>query len=153
IDDLTFTNTQTSILSDVIAGDSYACDNRLPYVSDVESQSVTEGASVSLAVTASDANGDDLTYSWVETSGSGVTLAGADTAQASFTAPQISAATELEFAVTVSDGIDSVVKSVTVSVADVPAPVATTPAKKSSGGSTSWLALLLLPMAALRRRK
>ncbi|QBG35357.1 rhombosortase-dependent M36 family metallopeptidase [Litorilituus sediminis] len=152
IDDMTFTNIQTSILSDVIAGDSVACDNRLPYVDvAVSEQTVTEGSSVTLSVEASDPNGDELTYTWAETSTSGVALTGSDTAELSFTAPQVSAATTLEFSVTVSDGTDSVVKTATVTVNDVPAPVE--PAKKSSGGSTGWLALLLLPLAALRRRK
>jgi hypothetical protein len=42
---------------------------------------------------------------------------------------------------------------VTVTVNDVPAPVVTPTKKKSSGGSTGLFALLLLPLALLRRRK
>lgn len=154
IDDMTFTNTQNSIFSDVIAGDVNACDNRAPLVTmdtAVAEQTVTEGTTVSLSVEATDPNGDALTYSWVETSGTGVSISDADMAQASFSAPQVSANTTLEFAVTVSDGSESVVKTVTVNVTDVPVPVVSS--QKSSGGSTGWIALLLLPLAALRRRK
>ncbi len=150
IDNVSFTNITNSIFSDVVAGDTFACDNRLPFVSDIGSQTVKEGASVTLAVTASDPNGDALTYAWAETTSSGVTLTGADTAQISFTAPEVSSGTtSLEFSVTVSDGKDSVVKTVTVDVQDVPEVIV----RKSSGGSTGWLALLLLPLAALRRRR
>jgi hypothetical protein len=156
IDDLTITNIQSSIFSDVVAGDSFACDNRLPAVTisdSVSSQTVNEGASVSLSAQASDSNGDELTYTWAETSSTGVAITGADSASASFTAPEVaSGSTTIELTLTVSDGTDSVVKNVTVTVNDVPAPVAPTP-KKSSGGSTSWLALLLLPLSLLRRRK
>ncbi len=156
IDDLTFTNIQNSIFTDVVAGDSFACDNRLPIVTvsdSVLSQTVSEGASVALTAQATDPNGDDLTYTWAETSSTGVVIAGADTASASFTAPEVtSGSSTVKLTLTVSDGTDSVVKDVSVIVNDVPAAVAPT-TKKSSGGSTSWLALLLLPLTLLRRRK
>ncbi|GAA6171706.1 hypothetical protein NBRC116592_13760 [Colwellia sp. KU-HH00111] len=156
IDDMTFTNTQTSIFSDVVAGDSFACNNRLPMVTiadSVLSQTVNEGANVVLTAEAVDPNGDALTYTWAETTNTGVTITGADTANASFTAPAVaSGSTSVELTLTVNDGTDSVVSNVSVTVKDIPAPV-TPPAKKSSGGSTSWLALLLLPLALLRRRK
>jgi len=156
IDDMTFTNIQTSIFSDIVAGDSYACDNRLPLVTvadSISSQTVSEGANVTLTAEASDPNGDALTYTWAETSSTGVTITGADTASASFTAPGVSyGSSTVELTLTVTDGTDSVVNNFSVIVNDVPAVVA--PAKKkSSGGSTGWLALLLLPLSLLRRRK
>lgn len=155
IDDMTFTNITTSTLSDVVAGDSFACDNRLPFVTvadSVSSQTVSEGASVALTAEANDPNGDELTYTWTETSSTGVTITGADTASASFTAPEVaSGSSTVELTLTVNDGTGSVVKNVSVTVNDVPAPVVAP--KKSSGGSTSWLALFLLPLTLLRRRK
>lgn len=156
IDNIGFTNVTNSIFSDVVAGDTFACDNRLPFVTvsdSVSSQTVNEGASVALTAEASDPNGDELTYTWVETSSTGVAITGADTASASFTAPEVaSGSTTVELTLTVNDGTDSVVNNISVTVNDVPAPVTPTP-KKSSGGSTSWLTLLLLPLALLRRRK
>lgn len=153
IDDITFTNTQTSIFSNVVAGDTYACDNRLPTLTSSQDQTVNEGASVSMSAEATDPNGDTLTYSWIQTSGTDVTLTGDDSAAASFTAPSLASGSEtLAFTVSVNDGTDTVTNNVSVTVNDVPAPVAP-PARKSSGGSTSWLALLLLPLTLLRRRK
>jgi hypothetical protein len=65
----------------------------------------------------------------------------------SFTPPSISANTELTFSVTVHDGTASVSTSQTVSIANEAVP------RKSSGGSMGWLALLLVPLACLRRRQ
>ena len=153
IDDITFSNIQTSIFSDIVAGDTYACDNRIPYitpVSEVE-QTVSEGASVSLIVEGTDPNADALTYSWEQTSGTTVTLTGGDTAAMSFSAPALEVGTEeLTFLASVFDGTATVTQSFTVNVkADITVRVP----KKSSGGSTGLLAFLLLPLTLLRRRR
>jgi hypothetical protein len=155
IDDITFTNIQTSIFSDVIAGDTFACENRLPNVSIVANATeVKEGEAVSFAATAVDANaGDALTYAWTQTSGTAATLTGADSATLSFTAPLVGTSSEtLEFTLTVNDGVADVVTPASIKVNDIPA-VVTPPSSNSSGGSMGWLGLLLLPIAALRRRK
>jgi hypothetical protein len=154
IDDLAFTNVQNSIFSDVVAGDTYACDNRLPIVSISEVDFVNEGTAVTLSATATDGNDDDLTYSWVQTSGTAATLAGADTATATFSAPDISFGSDtLEFALTVNDGTGSVTETVSVVVNNIPAPVVVSQKSSSGGGSTGLIALLLLPLALFRRRK
>ena len=156
IDDLTFSNIKTGLFSTIVAGDTYACDNHKPVASVDAEQSVNEGATVSLSVQATDKNTDDvLTYRWDQTAGTSVSLTDADTANASFTAPeQSSGSEELAFMVTVSDGVDSVTQSVTVTVNNVIPPVVQ-PVKKASsgGGSTGLLGLLLLPLAFFRRRK
>ncbi|MCL1067467.1 rhombosortase-dependent M36 family metallopeptidase [Shewanella olleyana] len=157
IDDITFTNTQTSIFSDVVAGDTYVCENRLPSVTVMASAAeVNEGEEVTFTATAIDANADNtLTYMWEQTSGTTATLTTTDAAELSFTAPLVASGSEtLEFTLTVNDGVADVVTSTSVMVNDIPADTAAeTPKKSSSGGSMGWLSLLLLPIAALRRRK
>ncbi|NQZ79610.1 MAG: GlyGly-CTERM sorting domain-containing protein [Colwellia sp.] len=154
IDDMTFSNIKTSIFSDVIAGDTNACDNRLPMVSVSEVDAVNEGTAVTLSATATDGNDDELTYSWVQTAGTTATITGADMATATFSAPDISFGSDtLEFALTVSDGTGSVTETVSVTVNDIPAPVVVSKKSSSGGGSTGLLALLLLPLAIFRRRK
>ncbi|MEZ9370602.1 rhombosortase-dependent M36 family metallopeptidase [Shewanella sp. 10N.286.51.B2] len=157
IDDITFSNIQTSIFSDVVAGDTYACENRLPSVSVMANAAeVNEGEEVTFTATAIDANAaDTLTYVWEQTAGTAATLTTTDTAELSFTAPLIASGSEtLEFTLTVNDGVADVVTAVAVTVSDVPSPVVVEPPKKkSSGGSMGWLGLILLPFAALRRRK
>ena len=156
IDDITFTNTSNSIFSDVIAGDTYACENRAPDITAVSelTQEVNEGDAVSLSITATDGNLDSLTYSWAQTGGLETTITGGDTTDISFTAPEvISGSDELTFVASVSDGTTTSTQTFSVTVNHVPAPVTPMEEKKSSGGSTGLFALLLLPLALLRRRK
>jgi hypothetical protein len=149
-----FTNIQNSIFTDVVAGDTYACDNRLPLVSVSDDLTVNEGTSVDLSVEANDPNSDELTYSWAQVSGASAEITGGDTSAISFTAPSLASGSDtLVFEVSVNDGKDTVMNTVSVTVNDIPAPVTPTVTKKSGGGSTGFLALLLLPLALLRRRK
>ncbi|MBY6191880.1 chitinase [Microbulbifer agarilyticus] len=128
-------------------GDGFG--NRAPVARAGVDQSVDSGASVTLdGSTSSDLDNDSLTYSWVQVSGTSVTLQNASSASASFTAPAVSSDEELVFSLTVSDGeaSDSDQVSVTV-VADQPnqAPSAdagadqmvTTPATVTLNGSAS----------------
>jgi hypothetical protein len=153
IDNVTFSNILSPVFSDLVAGDTFACDNRAPDLVAVSAleQEVNEGVAMTLVVEASDANSDALTFVWTQVSGTSVELTGADSATVSFTAPLITEDSEdLIFTATVSDGIDASTQSFTVTVNDVAEPVEE---KKSSGGSTGLFALLLLPLALLRRRK
>jgi hypothetical protein len=150
IDGLKFENITTTVFSDLVAGDTLACDNRLPYVTVSADQTVKEGTSVSMSVEASDPNGDALTYTWTQTSGLSTVLTGADTAEASFTVPLISTSSaSLTYTVDVGDGTDIVTKIVTFNIENV---LAQEKSSNSSGGSTGIIALLLLPLAMLRRR-
>lgn len=149
---LEFTLTVNDGTDDVVSTVSITVNNNsLPTVNLTPSATeVKEGEAVSINAIAVDTDSSDvLTYSWTQTSGNTVTLTGANSASLSFTAPQVSATETLTFALTVNDGMDEVVSTVSIKVNDIPVE---TPSK-SSGGSLGWLSFILLPLAALRRRK
>ena len=109
------------------------------------SQTVRSGVVVTLDGTQSnDPDGDALTYQWLQTSGTAVTLSNANAASATFTAPDVTSDTLLRFQLTVSDnrGLANVsTTSVTVRK----------PGKSGGGGSLSWLLLALLTATLLKR--
>jgi hypothetical protein len=110
-----------------------------------------EGASATLTVTGADVDADALTYTWTQVSGPTLAIS-AKTAAVTVTAPQVSANAVAVFSVVASDGtLSSAPVQVTLNVTDVPPPVVVTP--KKSSGSFGWMALLMLPLALLRRRK
>ena len=98
-------------------------------------QSVSPGAAVTLAGSGTDANGDPLTYTWTQTSGTTVTLAAATTAHPTFTAP--TAAGTLTFSLVVNDGTtNSTPATVTVTIANL-APVADAGTPRTVLGGTA----------------
>lgn len=79
-------------------------ENVLPVADAGADQAVNEQTTVTLDGTASsDADGSLATFSWEETSDSGVALSGADTAAPSFTAPMTTSVLTLTFRLTVTD--------------------------------------------------
>ncbi len=99
----------------------------------------------------SDANGDVLTYLWIQTSGVAVSLNNANTAQARFIAPDVNTATALTFEVTVSDPDGaSDTATVNVTVNDSPTP---TPAESGGGGSFGWIFAGLLTLRLFLRKQ
>ncbi|WNC67129.1 S8 family serine peptidase [Thalassotalea nanhaiensis] len=105
--------------------------------------SITEGDSVTLEVSASDVDGDELTITW---SGEG------DIADVNAAITEVSglAVGSYTFTATVSDGIETV--SATVSV-DVTAVEVIEETKSSSGGgSFGWMLFFVLPLIAKRRK-
>jgi len=66
-------------------------------------QTVNKKAAVTLAGSGADIDGSIASYAWVQTAGTSVTLIGANTASASFTAPKVSVDTVLTFSLTVTD--------------------------------------------------
>jgi hypothetical protein len=80
--------------------------NDAPEADAGDDRSVAEGTAVGLEGTGSnDPEGEPLTYRWVQVSGPPVTLADADTAQAGFTAPNLTASADAQmvFELTVTD--------------------------------------------------
>ncbi len=92
--------------------------NDAPSANAGENQSVDEGATVTLSGSGTDPDtGDSLSYAWSQTSGQDVTLSGADSPSASFTAPtELGVDAVLGFSLTVSDGRLSASASVNVTV-------------------------------------
>ncbi|MFE8604762.1 myxosortase-dependent M36 family metallopeptidase [Archangium violaceum] len=114
--------------------------NRAPTVNAGVDGSVNEHASYTLSGSASDADGDTLSYSWVQVSGTAVALSGATSATATFTAPETASGETLTFRLTVSDGKASVSDTVNVVVVPVNrAPVVTAPAVTVDERSTASL--------------
>ena len=87
-------------------------------------QAVDSRAPVALAGTVTGGDGP-RTYAWTQTGGSPtVTIDNVNQASASFTAPSVTEATELEFTLTVAAGSETAADTVTVTVAAEPPRVA-----------------------------
>ncbi|WNG41521.1 aldo/keto reductase [Archangium violaceum] len=90
--------------------------NRAPTVNAGVTGVVDERASYTLMGSASDEDGDSLTYSWVQQSGTLVALTNALTSQATFVAPEVNLDETLTFLLWVSDGQTTTHTSVEVVV-------------------------------------
>lgn len=102
-----------------------------------------EGSSVTVdGSTSSDANADELMYSWVQLSGTPVSF-DASAASFSFEAPKVSKDETISFQLTVDDGNGNT--DTTVASASI--------VNRKSSGSFGWLMLLLTPMLFTRRKK
>jgi len=94
--------------------------NRPPVITPFPGMDVDEGKPVELTASATDPDGESVSYAWTKTSGPDVVLSGVDTPTLSFTAPEVSADATLVFEVVVSDGTASSVPfQVTVGVRHV----------------------------------
>nr|MDJ0909748.1 choice-of-anchor B family protein [Woeseiaceae bacterium] len=115
------------------------------------SQTVSSGSTVTLdGRSSNDPDGDTLSYQWSQISGTSVSLSGADTQTATFTAPSVSSDTLLTFRLEVSDA-GGLSDTTTVNVT-VRAPGASGGGGGGGGGFSYWLALLLALTALARSR-
>ena len=93
--------------------------NAAPSVNAGPDQEITEGSTVTLAGTASDADPeDDLTHVWSHNSALPITLSDDAVLAPSFTAPNVSEETAVEFTLTVSDGTTQVSDKVIITITD-----------------------------------
>ena len=95
------------------------------------------------ASSSSDANNDELTYSWKQLSGSIVSLT-ATGSSISFEAPKVSTDEVISFQLEVSDGNGN--SDITVATANITK-------NKGDSGSFGWLMALFTPLLFVRRRK
>ena len=77
--------------------------NQPPTANAGAAQIVNEGSAVTLVGSGTDRDGTIASYAWTQTAGAPVTLTGANTATASFTALQVVADTILTFQLTITD--------------------------------------------------
>lgn len=116
--------------------------NHFPVANAGPDRSVSAGSAVVLDGSgSSDPDGDPLGFAWTQVSGPVVTLAGANAAAASFTAPTVTNTTTLTFRLTVSDGLGAT-RSVQVRiqinpVTANPPPVVTVSGVAATGAAIS----------------
>ena len=90
-------------------------NNDPPSIDAGTDQTVLEGATVTLAGTATD-DGSSLTYGWTHDSDLAITLSDSAALTATFTAPAVDADTEVTFTLTVTDGPNTVTDNVIVTI-------------------------------------
>ncbi len=138
---------------DIIYADACStANNQAPSVDAGNTQIVESKANVTLSATATDSDGSITSYQWTQTRGTNVTLANADSANASFTAPSVTSNTNLVFKVIVTDNQGaSAEDTVTITVKAVPITEPAQPDNNSSGGSIFYL--LISALLLVRRHK
>ncbi|WP_395814185.1 myxosortase-dependent M36 family metallopeptidase [Archangium minus] len=118
LDNLAFsgiTNTPFTTMTE----ENNVCSNRPPVANAGADVTAVENTKVTLTGSASDEDGDSLSYSWTQESGPAVTLSGADTLTPSFTAPAVTGDSEVVLKLTVNDGSTTASDTVTVRVKNV----------------------------------
>ena len=95
--------------------------NNPPTVDAGQDQAVSEGDTVTLNGTASDQDGDQITYSWSHDSALPITISTATARSTTFIAPAVDSDTAVTFVLSVSDGTNAdVTDQVTITILDVP---------------------------------
>ncbi|MBT3616116.1 MAG: hypothetical protein HN524_09035, partial [Verrucomicrobia bacterium] len=113
---------------DTVPGGTTPPANTVPIANAGSSQSITEGATVTLDGSASDdTDNDTLTYAWAIPPGSGIALSNSAVAGPTFTAPTVSTATDYIFSLVVNDGTANSTNTATVTITVNPIPPTTSP--------------------------
>ncbi|MFQ3265224.1 MAG: hypothetical protein ACI9U5_001093, partial [Colwellia sp.] len=121
-------------------------ENMLPVISLLNGVAISKQV-VNLQAVVTDAEGDELNYSWEQIDGLSVDIGTASSDTLSFTAPEVIEGTDLRFMLTVHDGRASSSEEVKVTVT-AESVIDTDP----QGGSFGWL-LSLVALIGLARRK
>ena len=96
--------------------------NTLPSISAGPDQTVQGGQVVSLTGTATDVDGDPLTYSWSHDSALAIEFANSTAPSTTFTAPQVSSNTTFILTLTVDDGTQAASDSMSITIVETPEP-------------------------------
>jgi hypothetical protein len=154
VDNVVFTGATGAPFSGAVA-ENGACANRPPHANAGANQAVAEGSGVTLSGSALDRDGaGGLTYQWTRLSGPAVTLTGAATPTAQFTAPSVGSNTSAVFRLTVGDGTAQSFDDVTVTIQNtVVDPPAAAPGGGGGGGGALGSGVSLLGLLALLRRR
>ncbi|MBV1908968.1 MAG: choice-of-anchor B family protein [Kangiellaceae bacterium] len=144
--EFTATNPQNNQTSDTVSVTATNSSNTPPTVNAGNDQNSTVNTAVNLMGTADDSEGDTLTFTWLQTSGSSVSLTSIDTLQTSFTT---ATAGTYSFELTASDGNSSSSASVNVTISEAPTPSSSS----SGGGGLGIFGLLSLGAIFVFRRK
>jgi len=142
--------------------------NTAPIIVLETSVTVNENSLVNIdASNSSDADGDNLTYTWTQLDGVKVEIITPNAASLSFTAPEVESQMTLIFLLTINDGYTSVEQQVNVIVNNVQVTnelpeqdpsSSSVPDSSSSGGTTTvnflvWIFCLLIYRSFLIRKK
>ena len=106
-----------TVRTPAIQGDT---TNTPPSVSAGPDQTVQGGQAVSLTGTATDADGDPLTYSWSHDSALAIEFANSTAPSTTFTAPQVSSNTTFTLTLTVDDGAQAASDSMGITIVEAP---------------------------------
>jgi hypothetical protein len=128
--------------------------NSVPTLSaSASASSALEESSVSFTATADDADGQALTFTWVQLSGPDLNLGETTSNSFTVTLPSVASNSIVVLKVTVSDGIDSVSQEVSLTIQNqttvTPTPTPPTP-DGGGGGSIGGFTLFLLALGLFR---
>jgi hypothetical protein len=122
--------------------------NRAPIIEMISDMSVTSGSEVTLQAIISDADGDDLIYSWTQTTGITVEMFNTNTLTPTIKIPEVDEQTGITVMFEVSDGEAISEKSITILIEKQDVIE-----KNDAGGVIHWYIFSVMILLILSRRK